>query len=195
MTFKKTISFFIFLFVINTISFGQFGIKVGVDFPRFTVELENHGKVVNTAERENVHMSLFYDVKINKRITFIPAFKYSRKKVRYTTPVSFVSQYQFTNLELPLLLKLHTKPINENIKISVLAGTYATFNIRDTELKKLDYGLIYGMGFQRETIQLEVFHSIGIPDLSTSLDRAEYAKMQNIGISVAFLFIRDKNDY
>ena len=55
--------------------------------------------------------------------------------------------------------------------------------------------MTYGVGFEKKAIQVEVYHSIGIPNVANSFDGFSSGKFQNIGISVALLFLKERNDY
>lgn len=218
MTFSKIISLFTFLFFINTISFGQyFGVKSGINFPSFAVDKEDFGKINHSPEGVNLHFSVFYEQQINGHFTLMPALKYSIKKMEYAEEFSSISEYRLAYFEVPLLVKAYLKPkseVEERLRLYAIAGPYFAFGTKgdfiravvyprsvwqngkdENRLKRTNYGVTYGVGFEKKAVQVEVFHSIGIPNIANSFDGLSSGKLQNIGVSVALLFLRERNDY
>lgn len=168
------------------------GIKVGMS--KVNVSLSTVIPEVDFNSRTEFIMGAFISIKCFKLLAVQPEVYYLNKGVN-STEYSEFTEYKFSYLEIPVLLKFKI-PIPGNIKPAIFAGPYAAFNINAREIeteygetdetdlkefvKKMDYGLVFGgcleykLGFGK--LILDIRYNLGL------VNAMKYLKILTSGV-------------
>ena len=181
-----------------------FGIKGGANFANMSFSAAAMG--VPSKSITSFHFGPVADFKLQNDLYFNTGLIFSVKGYKINEGGTDIS-VKYNDLEIPLNLA-YRFPINEKSKFLVQAGPYleyalsgreklgsqtSSINFKNTNFKRMDYGLGLGAGVEFGNIVAGINYQIGIANLNDdSSGENASAKNKVFQISLAYMFTSKK---
>ena len=197
---KTKLIFIICLFMLVQVSMAQkFGLKGGVNFA--SMSFSSGGYDISPKSIVGLHFGPVADFKLSESLCFNTGILYSLKGYKEKVQDESTS-VKLNYLEIPLNLA-YKFSINETSRFFIQAGPYLGYALSGKmkiddqsesidfdkdEVKRFDFGLGAGLGFELGPIAPSVSYQLGLSNVSDSSEDDMTIKNKVFQISVAYMF-------
>ena len=183
-----------YLLFLSVCSYGQIGVKAGVDFSSLTTS--------SSKSEVGFHVGAGYDLQMSKKFYFQPGLLFTSNGFKFeTNEVVKKANVSIYALEIPLVFSFRPM-ITDNAKFLLdfgLYGRYGLFGKKKYEYfisepvnespfdvyNRLDWGFNFGIGYNHKNIFFSAISQIGLNNAEKEIDNFHHKKLR---LSLGYMF-------